>query len=136
LAAPASRRSGPRVATLAAVSIFQTPEAAVLADSVPARYVRVVAVEHAPDGRHAVVFVEYNEPPDVEPYQVLCEKVAGGGTEEGGGSGGGTMWMWTRDDPGRGRLGVLTTWDPPTALWDVADVRDDAGVDDGSVGGW
>jgi hypothetical protein len=62
------------------VAHFETPEAAVLADSVPTEYVRVVAVEHSPDGSRPVVFVEYNEPPRVEPYQVLCEKAAGGWT--------------------------------------------------------
>jgi hypothetical protein len=122
------------------VASFQTPEAAVLADSVPPRYIRVVAVEYSPDRGHAVVFVEYNEPPSVEPYQILCERVAGGWTEGNGGSGGGTMWMRTHDDPDRGPLGVLTTWEPPTARWKVSEIDfgRDAGADDEErpVSGW
>ena len=111
------------------MAAFETPEAAVLADSVPPEYVRVVAVGHSPDGSRAVVFVEYNEPPRVEPYQVLCEKAAGGWTAGNGGSGGGATWTWTHDDPERGPCGVLT-WEPPTAVWNVPEIapRGDPGA--------
>jgi hypothetical protein len=96
---------------------YATPEEAVQAqDSVPAKYVRVVAVEYAPTGAHAVVFIAFNEPSRVEPYVVLCEATADGWIERYGGSGGGLSWMSTSDD---GSVGVRTTWDPPCAQWDV-----------------
>jgi hypothetical protein len=99
---------------------FATPEDAVRDDpSVPPRYVRVLAVRYAPDGTRAVVFVEYNEPPAVEPYVVLCEKVGDGWVESSGGSGGGIAWLGTHDDPAHGRIGVATSWYPPTARWNV-----------------
>lgn len=91
-----------------------TPEEAVRADeSVAPEYARVVAVEHAPDGTSAVVFIAYNEPPDVEPYVVLCENTPDGWSTRSALSGG-EGWMSTTDD---GSLGVQTTWDPPRAHW-------------------
>jgi len=48
---------------------------------VPPEYARIVAVECSPGGSHAVVFMAYNEPPDVEPHLSLCEKTAGGWVE-------------------------------------------------------
>lgn len=87
-------------------------------ESVAPRYVHVVDVSYSPDGTRAVVFVEYNEPPRVEPYVVLCEKTEDGWVEGDGGSGGGVSWMGTHEAHGR-HLGVLTTWDPPTANWNL-----------------
>jgi hypothetical protein len=96
---------------------YATPQEAVIADdSVPARYVNIVAVEYSPSGTHAVVLIAYNEPPVIEPYVVLCEKTPEGWVAGSGGSAGGVSWMGTSDD---GSLGVRTTWDPPTVQWDV-----------------
>lgn len=100
------------------VTGYATPEEAVRAeDSIPPEYVNVVAVEYSPSGEYAVVFVEYNEPPDVEPYVVLCEKEDSGWTERQGGSGGGLSWMSTSAD---GSSGVQATWHPRTIQWSVA----------------
>jgi hypothetical protein len=94
-----------------------TPEGAVIAaDSVPPQYVNIVAVDYSPRGSHAVVFIAYNEPPDIEPYIVLCEKTPAGWVEIQGGSGGGISWMSTAE---HGSLGVRTTWELRTAEWDV-----------------
>jgi hypothetical protein len=96
------------------MSGYATPEDAVHAD-VPARYARVVAVEYAPGGEHAVVFTAYNEPPDIEPYVSLFEKTDSGWVEVHCMSGG-DAWMSTSDDDS---LGVDTTWEPPTARWNT-----------------
>ena len=69
----------------------------------PPGYARIVAVEYSPGGSHALTFIAYNEPPDVEPYLSLCEKTAGGWVENQGGAGGGRSWMSTNED---GSLGV------------------------------
>lgn len=99
------------------MSGHRTPEdAATAEDSVPPQYANIVAVEYSPDGDRAVVFIAYNEPPEVEPYVVLCKKTPGGWVEGRGGSGGGISWMSTSDD---GSLGVRTTWDPRTVQWNV-----------------
>jgi hypothetical protein len=99
------------------MSGYRTPEDAARAgDSVPPQYANIVAVEYSPGGEHAVVFIAYNEPPDVEPYVVLCRNTPGGWVEGQGGSGGGVSWMSTSED---GSLGVQTTWDPRTVQWNV-----------------
>jgi len=96
---------------------YRSPEDAVRAeDAVPAEYPRVITVQYAPDGAHAVDFMAYNEPPATEPHVVLCEKTPEGWCERYAGSGGGMSWMGTADD---GSVGVLTTWEPPSAQWDV-----------------
>jgi hypothetical protein len=111
------RTSGPNWPYARAVGCYPSPEEAVVAeDPVPAQYVRVVAVEYAPDGRHTVVFIEYNEPPRVEPYVVLCDRTQGRWSQQSGVSGGGVSWFGTSDD---GSVGVETTWHPPTARWNV-----------------
>jgi hypothetical protein len=74
-----------------------------------------------------VVFVEYNEPPDSEPYLVLCERLEDGWIAGGGGSGGGWSWMWTHDDPTLGSVGVEITWNQPMARWNVPDSDDFGG---------
>jgi hypothetical protein len=78
--------------------------------------VHVVAVDYSPGGRHAVVVIEDNEPPVVEPYVVLCEKTASGWVERQGGSGGGVSWMATDAD---GEVGVEVVWGPPTVRWEL-----------------
>jgi hypothetical protein len=99
------------------VNGYPTPEeAATAADSVPRRYVNIVAVDYSPRGSHAVVLIAYNEPPDLEPYIVLCQKTPAGWVERQGGSGGGVSWISTAED---GSLGARTTWEPPTVEWDV-----------------
>ena len=97
---------------------FATPEEAAHADdAVPPQYARVVTVDYSPDGNHAVVLLEYNEPPHVEPYVVLCESTPSGWVEGGGGSAGGVSWMSTRDD---GTEGVEVLWGrPPRVRWEV-----------------
>ena len=104
--------------TLRAVSGHRTPEEAVIAeDSVPPQYVRVVAVDYSPSGNHAVVLIEYNEPPAVDPYVVLCEKTRSGWVTDLGGSGGGQSWMATDPDA---VVGVEVTWGlEPTVRWNV-----------------
>jgi hypothetical protein len=71
-----------------------TPEEAARAEeSVTPQYASVVAVDHSPDGRHAVVLIEYKEPPHVERYAVLCQNTPRGWVEQGGGSAGGLTWI-------------------------------------------
>lgn len=107
-----------------------TPEDAVRAgDSVPPRYANIVAVEYSPSGKHAVVFIAYNEPPDVEPYVVLCEKTPGGWVEGRGGSAGGMSWMSTSENAS---LGVQTTWNPRTVQWEVPAPEEPERAADGS----
>jgi hypothetical protein len=95
-----------------------TPEEAVVADdSVPSQYVTFVAVEYSPTGNHAVACIEFNEPPVVEPYVVLCEKTPSGWVAGSGGSGGGLSWMATDSEA---EVGVEVVWGPqPTVRWDV-----------------
>lgn len=98
------------------MSGYATPEDAVrAADSVPNQYLRIVAVEYSPDRNYAVVLMEYNEPPTVEPYVVLCEWTSSGWVEGRGGSSGGLSWMATSAD---GATGVEVAWgQPPTVRW-------------------
>ncbi len=98
------------------MSGHSTPEDAATADSVPSQYANVVAVDYSPSGEHAVVFIAYNEPPNIEPYVVLCEKSSSGWVDLVGGSGGGLSWMSTNAD---GSLGVETSWAPRQVHWDV-----------------
>ena len=100
------------------MSGYATPEAAVgAADSVPPQYAQIVAVEYSPDGNHAVVLMEYDEPPTVDLYVVLCERAPSGWVEGQGGSGGGLSWMATSAD---GATGVEVAWgQTPTVRWDV-----------------
>ena len=97
---------------------LRDPEQAVHADgSVPSRYARVIAVDYSPDGRHAIGCLEYNEPPAVEPYVVLCENTPNGWVEGQGVSGGGVSWMATSVDAANG---VEVAWGrPPTVRWDI-----------------
>ena len=104
---------------------YATPEEAARAEeSVTPQYASVVAVDHSPDGRHAVVLIEYQEPPHVERYAVLCQNTPRGWVEQGGGSAGGLTWISTSED---GAVGVEVAWgQPPTITWDAPgwDVRD------------
>lgn len=95
---------------------FASPEdAAIAEDTVPAEFVKIVAVDYAPDKGHAIVLIEYNEPPDVEPYAVLCQNTPGGWVAHQSGSADGVSWMSTSE-----RLGVEVTWgDPPLIRWGV-----------------
>jgi hypothetical protein len=79
----------------------------------------VVAVEYSPDSTLAVVLVEFNEPPAVEPYVVLCEATRGGWIAGHGSAGGGSSWMATKPD---GSVGVEVTWGASaySVEWDVA----------------
>jgi hypothetical protein len=99
------------------VSGHPTPEEAVIVeDAVPRHFVNVVPTHYAPSGSHAVVLIEYNEPPVVEPYVVLCERTSSGWVAGQGGSGGGLSWMST----GPGDVGVEVEWGrPPAVRWDV-----------------
>jgi hypothetical protein len=83
---------------------------------VPPRYASIVAVEYYPSGEHAVMFIAYNEPPDVEPYVVLCENTPDGWVAGRGVSAGGMPWMRASE---HGSLGVQTTWNPRTVWWEV-----------------
>ena len=93
-------------------------EAATADDLIPAQYVKVVAVDYSPRQDLAVVLIEYNEPPMVEPYVVLCKRRDDGWVARQGGTGGGTSWMSTAED---GSLGVEVLWGPSahTIEWDV-----------------
>jgi hypothetical protein len=101
------------------VTGYTTPEEAARAeDSMPRQYARVVAVDCSPDRIHAIVLLEYNERPTVEPYIVLCENTPTGWVERLGGSGGGLSWMATSGD---GAHGVEVAWGrSPTVRWDVS----------------
>jgi hypothetical protein len=84
---------------------------------VPRQYARVVAVDYSPDGSFAVVLVEYNEPPAVEQYVVLCESTGSGWVERQGGAGGGLSWMATSPEAD---VGVEVAWgQQPTVRWNV-----------------
>jgi hypothetical protein len=84
---------------------------------VPPQYVRVVAVERSPDDRHAVVLLEYNEPPTVEPYLVLAENTPDGWVAGSGHSAGGLSWIATGAE---GEHGVEVEWgQPPMVRWGV-----------------
>jgi hypothetical protein len=98
---------------------YATPEEAVLAeDSVPRQYGKVVAVDYSPRRNQAVVLIEYNEPPAVEPYIVVCDNTSSGWIAGSGGSGGGLSWVSTDPDSD---LGVEVDWGPdPTVRWDVS----------------
>jgi hypothetical protein len=77
----------------------------------------VVTVDYSPNKDYAVVLLDYNEPPTVEPYVVLCENTPSGWVEYQGGSTGGLSWMATRGD---GTEPVEVAWgQPPTVRWDV-----------------
>jgi hypothetical protein len=120
------------VARLPSVTGCATPELAVRADdSVPPQYVRIVAVDHAPDGKHAAVRIEYNAPPMLEPCAVLCERTPVGWLAGQAGSAGGVSWMATdthaglasrspgprrRRCVGRSQHGANT---PPTGRWSL-----------------
>jgi hypothetical protein len=95
-----------------------TPEDAIRAEnSVRPEYARVVAVDYSPDRTHAVVSLEFNEPPSIDPYVVLCENTPTGWVERQGGSGGGLSWMATSAD---GAHGVeVARGRPPTVRWDA-----------------
>jgi hypothetical protein len=95
---------------------FPTPAAAAQADDPNSTVTAIVKVEHSPDGRYAMVFLEHN---GSEPYEQLCERTEAGWIATTGGSGGGQGWKSTHEDPVRGSLGVTTTWDPPSARWDA-----------------
>ena len=56
---------------------YATPEEAARGD-IPERFSRVVGVEIAPWGDHAVVLLRTNEGPATELYQVFCERASGG----------------------------------------------------------
>jgi hypothetical protein len=95
---------------------FPTPDAASQADDPTSRVTEVVAVEYSPDGRFALVFLEYN---GWMPYEQLCERTDSGWVGTTGTSGGGQGWKLTHEDPARGPLDVVTEWCPPSAHWDV-----------------
>jgi hypothetical protein len=97
---------------------YATPEEAVrAADGIPPEYARIVAVDYSPDQRHAILLIEYNEPPVTEPYVVLCERRPDGWHQLQGGSGGGLSWLSTSDD---GTAGVEVAWgQQPRIRWDV-----------------
>ena len=97
---------------------YATPEEAVRADDqVPPQYARVVAVDYSPDRSFAVVLLEYNERPAVEPYVVLCENTHSGWVERQGGAGRGLSWMATSMEAG---LGVEVAWGQQlTVRWNV-----------------
>jgi hypothetical protein len=73
-----------RVATRWDEPGFETPEEAA-APEIPQRYKRVVGVNIAPDGAHAVVELLTNEAPQLHPYTVFCERDASGRWHERGG---------------------------------------------------
>lgn len=98
--------------------VFASPQAAAQGDT-PARFTEVIAVKYSPGRDRALVFLELNEPPHTEPYEVLCVRDRYGWRAPIGSSGGGEGWKWTHDDPERGPLGVASSWRPPTARWDV-----------------
>jgi hypothetical protein len=97
------------------------PEGLAFRGAVPGDVVRVVAVEYSPDQQRAVVFVEYNEPPEVGRYELLCERRGGAWVERSGSTVGNAtvIWAWTHDDEQQVPLGVKTRWNPPHARWDV-----------------
>jgi hypothetical protein len=99
------------------VNGHRTPEEAVIAeDSVPPQYIKVIAVDYSPGGNHAVVLIEYSEPPAVEPYAVLCENTPSGSVTGLGGAGG-LSWMATDVDA---EVGVEVAWGPePMVRWEV-----------------
>ena len=92
---------------------FESPEAAARSDDPGGAISEVRLVSHSPDDQYAVVVVDYN---GSEPYVELCERQGEGWVSRFGvSSGDGQAWLGTGD----GDRGVETTWDPPSALWNV-----------------
>jgi hypothetical protein len=110
-------------------------EAAAADDSIPAQYVKVLAVDYSPREDMAVVLIEYNEPPMVEPYVVLCQRTDDGWDALQGGSSEGSSWM--RYDEDRS-LGVEVLWGSSThrTEWDVPGPSDFDGAIDSGHGDW
>jgi hypothetical protein len=98
---------------------YSTAEEAARGD-IPSRYARALAVEFSPDGDHAVVLLETNEPPFVYPYQVVCSRGEDGWAEGISGNGPGqtlvegTLWVRTewRETAG-GHVLMADWWDEP-----------------------
>src|SRR5919197_5318392 len=82
---------------------YDDPEAAAR-ESIPRQFARTLAMAVAPDGNSAVVLLGTNEPPDLYPYKVVCQR-SRDGWEEGASSNGPG---WTSLSGGRG--GVETYW--------------------------
>jgi hypothetical protein len=108
-------------------------EAAIADDAIPARLVKGRAVEYSPYGREAVVLIEYNEPPTLDAYVVLCRQTGDGWVAGQGGAGGGSSWMSTTED---GSLGVEIFWGPSShrVEWDVPGGPDFEGPSDSQHG--
>lgn len=76
-------------------------------------------VDTHPDGRYAVVLIEYNEPPHVEPYTALCRR-DDDGWRFAAGHGGWSGWYRTHEDADGAELGFdVTNDDPPAVRWNV-----------------
>jgi hypothetical protein len=93
---------------------YPTPEAAARG-SIPEQYGHVLHTSLSPDGRHALVLLGTNEPPELYPYQVLCERQTDGWVESVSGNGPG--WSSTSDPGDPENAGVATDWGeaPPAA---------------------
>ena len=70
---------------------YATPEAAARGD-IAERYCRVGGISLSPDGRRALVVLETNEPPAVECYTVVCERIGDVWFALGGSGGTGGGW--------------------------------------------
>jgi hypothetical protein len=82
---------------------YTDPEAAARG-SIPAEFARTLALAIAPDGEHAVVLLGTNEPPDLYPYQVICQQGPEGWEESASANGPG----WT--SVAGGDVGLETYW--------------------------
>ena len=97
------------------------PETAARQGDSPGAVGRTVLVDTHPDGRYAVVLVEYNEPPHVLPYTALCRLDDEGWTFAAG-HGGWSGWYRTHEDANGEGLGFdVTDDDPPVVRWNVPD---------------
>src|SRR3954466_1773314 len=93
--------------------VHRDPESAARQGDSPVTVGRTVLVDTHPDGRYAVVLIEYNEPPHVEPYTALCWR-DDDGWRFGAGHGGWSGWYRTHADAdGAGPGFDVTNDDPP-----------------------
>lgn len=86
---------------------FPTPEAAAL-EYIPDRFARVLGASVSPSGENAMVLLGTNEPPQLYPYQCLCERESDGWFESTSGNGSGWSSTSGYDDPEQ--VGVTTDW--------------------------
>jgi hypothetical protein len=91
----------------------------------------MLSVSISADDRHALVLLGMNQPPQIYPYQVLCERHDDGWVESISANGPG--WSSTSDPDEAEDIGVLTEWGEAPADARLAVVSFDGREHDASV---